>query len=179
MTPPDGLFFAPVIVSLGEKPIMTSNRLQESIRAVAIFEAVKGALALVVGLGLLGLLHKDTHRLACEFISLVHLSSAQKYSKLFIDLAGNITDNKLWLFSGLALVYSAFRFVEGYGLWKERVWGEWLAVVSGMIYLPIEVYEVCVKISFVSVFALVANILVVGVVAYVLIQKKQPRDKSS
>jgi hypothetical protein len=30
----------------------------------------------------------------------------------------------------------------------------------------------------VSVFALVANIIVVGVVAYVLIQKKQPQDKN-
>jgi len=158
---------------------MTSPRLQKSIRAVAVFEAAKGALVLAAGFGLLGLLHKDTHRIACEFISRVHLSSAQKYSKLFIDLAGKITDSKLWLIAGLALSYSAFRFVEGYGLWKERVWGEWLAVGSGTIYLPIEIYEVCVKISFVSVFALVANIVVVGVVAYVLIQKRQTRDKSS
>ena len=158
---------------------MTSPRLQKSIRAVAVFEATKGALVLAAGFGLLGLLHKDTHKIACEFISRVHLSSAQKYSKLFIDLAGKITDSKLWLFASLALIYSAFRFVEGYGLWKERVWGEWLAVGSGTIYLPIEIYEVCVKISFVSVFALVANIVVVGVVAYVLIQKRQTQDKSS
>ena len=158
---------------------MTSPRLQKSIRTIAVFEAVKGALVLVAGFGLLGLLHKDTHRIACEFISRVHLSSTQKYSKIFIDLAGNITDSKLWLFAGLALIYSAFRFVEGYGLWKERIWGEWLAVLSGTIYLPIEIYEVCVKVSFVSVFALVANIVVVGVVAYVLIQKRQTQDKSS
>ena len=58
-----------------------------------------------------------------------------------------------------------------------RVWAEWLAVVSGTIYLPIEIYEVCVKVSFVSVFALVANIVVVGVVAYVLIQKGNQRIK--
>jgi uncharacterized membrane protein (DUF2068 family) len=158
---------------------VTSPRLQKSIRTIAIFEAVKGALALFVGLGLLGLLHKDAHQLACEFISLIHLSSAQKYSKLFIDLAGNITDSKLWLFASLALVYSSFRFVESYGLWKERVWGEWLAVGSGTIYFPIEIYEVGVKVSFVSVFALVANIVVVGVVAYVLIQKRQQQDKSA
>jgi len=158
---------------------VTSPRLQKSIRTIAVFEAVKGALALVAGLGLLGLLHKDAHRLAYEFILKVHLSSAQKYSKLFIDLAGNITDGKLWLFAGLALIYSAFRFVEGYGLWKERVWGEWLAVGSGTIYFPIEIYEVCVKVSFVSVFALVANIVVVGVVAYVLIQKRQTQNKIS
>ena len=158
---------------------MTSPRLQESIRAIAVFEAVKGVFVLAAGFGLLHLLHKDAHRIACEFISKVHLNPAQKYPKIFIDLADHITDGKLWFFSSLALIYSAFRFIEGYGLWKERVWGEWLAVVSGTIYLPIEIYEVCVKVSFVSVFALVANIVVVGVIAYVLIQKKQPQDKSS
>jgi len=158
---------------------MTSPRLQESIRAIAVFEAVKGVFVLAAGFGLLHLLHRDARRIACEFISKVHLNPAQKYPKIFIDLADHITDGKLWFFSSLALIYSAFRFIEGYGLWKERVWGEWLAVVSGTIYLPIEIYEVCVKVSFVSVFALVANIVVVGVIAYVLIQKKQPRDKSS
>ena len=157
---------------------MTSPRLHESIRAIAVFEAVKGALVLVAGFGLLSLLHRDAHRIACEFISKVHLNPAQKYPKIFIDLADHITDSRLWFFAILALIYSIFRFVEGYGLWKERVWGEWLAVVSGTIYLPIEIYEVCVKVSFVSVFALVANIIVVGVIAYVLIQKKQPQDKS-
>jgi uncharacterized membrane protein (DUF2068 family) len=158
---------------------MTSPRLQESIRAIAVFEAVKGVFVLVAGFGLLSLLHKDAHRIACEFISRVHLSPVQKYPKIFIDLADNITDSKLWFFAILALIYSAFRFVEGYGLWKERVGGEWLAVVSGTIYLPIEIYEVCVKVSVVSVFALVANIVVVGVVAYVLIQKRQTQDKRS
>ena len=157
---------------------MTSTHLKESIRAVAVFEAVKGVFVLVAGFGLLSLLHKDAHRIACEFLSRLHLNPAQKYPKIFIDLADHITDSRLWFFAILALIYSIFRFVEGYGLWKERVWGEWLAVVSGTIYLPIEIYGVCVKVSFVSVFALVANIVVVGVIAYVLIQKKQPQDKS-
>ena len=158
---------------------MTSPRLHESIRAIAVFEAIKGALVLAAGFGLLSLLHRDAHRIACEFISRAHLSPVQKYPKIFIDLADHITDSRLWFFAILALIYSIFRFVEGYGLWKERVWGEWLAVLSGTIYLPIEIYEVCVKVSVVSVFALVANIVVVSVIAYVLIQKKQTQDKSS
>ena len=150
---------------------MPLTRLQESIRAVAIFEAVKGVFVLVAGFGLLSLLHKDAHRIAFEFISKVHLNPAQKYPKIFIDLADHITDGKLWFLAILALIYSAFRFVEGYGLWKVRVWAEWLAALSGAIYLPIEIYEVCVKVSFVSLFALVANLAVVGLVTFVLIQK--------
>ena len=124
------------------------------------------------GLGALHLLHKDAHRIAYEFISRVHLNPAQKYPKIFIDLAGNITDGRLWFFAGLALIYATFRFVEGYGLWKERLWAEWLALVSGTLYLPFEVYEVWIRNSWVTVLALSANLAVVGVVAYVLIRKR-------
>ena len=60
---------------------MTSPRLQESIRAIAVFEAVKGVFVLAAGFGLLHLLHRDAHRIACEFISKVHLNPAQKYPK--------------------------------------------------------------------------------------------------
>ncbi|RYY72055.1 MAG: DUF2127 domain-containing protein, partial [Comamonadaceae bacterium] len=35
--------------------------------------------------------------------------------------------------------YSLLRFVEAYGLYRERVWAEMLAAVSGAIYVPFEV----------------------------------------
>ncbi len=83
-------------------PPVTSHPLQKSLRTVAVFEAVKGVLVFAVGVGALHLLHKDSHRIAYEFISRVHLDPAQKYSKIFIDLADNVTDGRLWLFAGLA-----------------------------------------------------------------------------
>ncbi|MCX6872214.1 MAG: DUF2127 domain-containing protein [Verrucomicrobia bacterium] len=158
---------------------MTSPGLKKSIRTVAVFEAVKGMLVLAAGCGLLRLLHQDAHRIASEFMARVHLNPAQRYPKIFLDLADDITDRKLWLFAGLALIYSLFRFVEGYGLWRERGWAEWLAVLSGTIYLPIEIYEVSVRVSYVTLFALLANLVVVGVVAYVLLQKRPPPAKVS
>ncbi|MEI6654262.1 MAG: DUF2127 domain-containing protein [Verrucomicrobiota bacterium] len=157
---------------------MTSHPLRKSLRTVAVFEAVKGVLVLAVGLGALHFLHKDAHRIAYEFISRVHLDPAHKYPRIFIALADHVTDGRLWFFASLAVVYAIFRFVEGYGLWKERAWAEWLALVSGALYLPIEVYEVCHKLSWVRVVALSANLAVVGVVAYVLIRKRQEDRRS-
>ncbi len=39
------------------------------------------------------------------------------------------------------MVYSGARSVEAYGLWFERRWAEWFALISGAIYLPVEIYE--------------------------------------
>ncbi|KAB2640908.1 MAG: DUF2127 domain-containing protein [Verrucomicrobia bacterium] len=158
---------------------LSTPRLLKSLRAVAVFEAVKGVLVLAVGCCLLGLLHQDAHSIALEFVSSIHLDPAAKYPKIFIDLTNQVTDAKLWFFAGLALVYALFRFIEGYGLWKERAWAEWLALVSGSIYLPIEIYELYAQFSWAMVAALLANIGVVGLVAYALFRKRVPLNNGS
>ena len=42
----------------------------------------------------------------------------------------------------LAFVYTLVRLVEAYGLWRLRAWAEWFAIISGMFYLPFEIYEI-------------------------------------
>jgi len=150
---------------------VTSSRLRKSIDTVAILEAAKGVLVLLAGCGLLGLLHKDAHAVAAEVVARLHLNPAQRYPKVFINLSENITNGRLWFIAGMAVVYAAFRLVEAWGLWKERGWAEWLALGSGAIYLPIEVYEIHVKVSVLRVLALVVNLLVVGIMALVLRQR--------
>lgn len=152
---------------------MLSTGLRKSIRAVALFEAFKGAVVLAAGFGLLQLLHKNIHQIVFEFISRIHLNPAQKYPRIFLELADHITDQNLWLFAGLALTYSILRFIEGYGLWNQRTWAEWFAAVSAGIYLPFEVYEIYVKLSGVKLLALAANAIVIGIAAWALLQRKR------
>ena len=47
---------------------------------------------------------------------------------------------RLWAAAQLAFAYSVLRFAEAYGLWKERTWAEWLAFVSGTLFLPLEIH---------------------------------------
>jgi uncharacterized membrane protein (DUF2068 family) len=71
----------------------------------------------------------------------------------------------LWLLAGFAALYAAVRFAEAYGLWHEKIWAEWFAALSGGIYVPIEVYEVWQRITWIRVSALVINL---GIVAYMI-----------
>ena len=87
---------------------------------------------------------------------------------MFIEAASHVTDQRLWMFAGFALLYAVFRMLEAYGLWRERAWAEWLALVSGGIYLPVEIYEVARKFTLISVGVLVGNLLVVLFMAAVL-----------
>lgn len=135
---------------------------------MALFEAVKGTVVLLAGFGALSLLHRDVHALAIALVGRLHLDPNHRIPGIFIRAAANVGDMQLWVWAALAAAYAIFRFVEGYGLWKERLWAEWLAVISGGIYLPLEIYELWRRMTWVRFSALTANIVVVVFMAIVL-----------
>lgn len=154
---------------------MSTSRMTKGVRAVAVFEATKGIVVLLVGFGLLTLLHQDARVLAARLIAWLNLNPTKTYSEIFLNVAAQITDKRLWAIAAFAAIYAAFRFVEAYGLWKQRSWAEWLAVVSGTIYVPVEVYELTQRQTWVRVGALVTNVLIVGFMAYVLYRNSQAK----
>ena len=115
-------------------------RSSSTVRAVALFEAAKGALVLLAGFGSLSLIDHDAQRLAEQLVGHLHLNPAKHYPRIFIDTAAHLTDAHLWLVATLAAVYGLVRFVEAYGLWRGRRWAEWFAAVSGGIYIPYPIF---------------------------------------
>ena len=139
-----------------------------TVRTIALIEAAKGILVLCAGFGLLTLLHRDIQAAAIRLIGHLHLNPSRKYAGVFVDAASRVTDRELWFLAAFASVYSAFRLIEGYGLWRERTWAEWLALVSGMIYLPLEIYHLVMHPTWGHVSILTVNLLVVVLIALVL-----------
>jgi uncharacterized membrane protein (DUF2068 family) len=75
--------------------------------------------------------------------------------------------------AGFAFLYSGVRFVEAFGLWRQRRWAEWLSVVSGGIYLPIEVYEIAVHVSWPTVLTLAVNLVIVLYMAHTILKGRK------
>ena len=135
------------------------------VRLIALLEAVKSLLVLLAGFGLLTLVHQDAEALASRLIERLHLNAANKYPKIFIDAASKLTDTRLWLLATLAMIYAIARAVEAYGLWHERRWAEWFALLSGAIYLPFDVFELCHHINGIKISALIVNLVIVAFIA--------------
>ena len=58
---------------------------------------------------------------------------------------------------------------EGYGLWFKKRWGEYVAVVVTSLFVPLEIYEIMVLVSWLRVSALIINLFAV---AYILWTKR-------
>jgi uncharacterized membrane protein (DUF2068 family) len=121
---------------------MHPSKTTVALRSVAIFEAAKGLLVLLLGLGLLRLVHKDLDDVAEQIIRFLHASPGGRLSNLFVAAANRANDKSLWAIAAAAMVYSLVRFAEAYGLWYARDWAEWFALLSGAMYLPWEVLSI-------------------------------------
>jgi len=143
------------------------------LRIVALFEGAKGAIVLLSGFGILALIHADVHHVAEEIVRLLHINPARHYPQIFIDAATHVTDLQLWGLAASALCYAIVRFVEAYGLWKRMQWAEWFGLLTGGMYIPIELFEVMRGVTWPKVGILVVNVGVVGYLASVLLQERR------
>lgn len=155
--------------------MISHNASRKVVRTVAIFEAAKGLLVLAAGFGLLTLLHRDARVVAQEFVGRLHLNPSRRFAGIFIEAASHVTDKHLWFYASLAFIYAAFRLLEAYGLWRERAWAEWLALISGAVYLPIEIYELIVRVTWVRVTVLTLNVAIVIFMAQVLLRSLEAK----
>lgn len=142
----------------------------KAIRAIAIFEMVKGFIGLAVGITLILLLHRDLAAIADDVLSYLHIDPTGHFAQMFVERASKINESNILLFVALAFVYTIVRFVEAYGLWRLRTWAEWFAIISGMIYLPVEIYEIFQK---PTVFRFVVFIFNVALVAYLIYVRRE------
>lgn len=138
------------------------------LRGVATFEMAKGLLVLLAGFGLLFLVGRDPWDIADGLLHLLHISPDHHFAQVFLDWADTLTDSKLWAVATVAVAYSVLRFTEAYGLWYARAWAEWIALISGAIYLPFEVYKLAHRQSLFHVSVLAINLAIVLYMAYLL-----------
>ena len=131
------------------------------LRTLALFEAAKGLLVLLVGWGLGGFLHHRA-RHTVEMLSLhFHLNPEHHTPQVFLRLAEDFDNTKLWLLAVGAASYAILRFVEAYGLWRGRRWAEWLGCVGAALYVPIEWRHFVRHPGWISTVILGTNILIV------------------
>ena len=138
----------------------------ESIKAVAIYEIVKGVGALIAA-GALGLWHRDLDQWLA--------TATQTWQRYFGQLLAPQVEStvalaqkasKNWtLFLLFIFVYISLRFIEAYGLWQDKTWAYWFSVIGYGIFIPIELYYLIVSpFDWFKLGILLLNIVIVIVV---------------
>jgi uncharacterized membrane protein (DUF2068 family) len=142
------------------------------LRGIALFEAGKGLLAVMVAIWLLSLLHKDIQDVAEHLLHFLHrifrLNPDGHLARSIIRGARRVTPGNLHLWIGGTILYSIIRFAEAAGLWLEKQWAEWFALISGCLYLPIEIYELAHHATPIKWAIFATNLLIVAYLGWLL-----------
>ncbi len=139
----------------------TGHKAPIGLRSVALFEFVKGFAWLAGGLFCLTLLHTDVQARMEHLLHFLHVDPAWGFAKLCIDAASMATDRRLVAIAVFAVICGGVRFIEAYGLWHERHWAEWFAVLSAGLFLPVEVYHLWHRFTYFKLLVFCVNIIVV------------------
>ena len=85
-----------------------------------------------------------------------------------VENALNASPTTLDLVAAFLIFYGVLQLFEGVGIIFKR-WGEYFAVVATSLFIPLEVYELTEKITWLRVVALIVN---VAAVVYLLVSKR-------
>ena len=138
------------------------------LRGIASFELTKGLIVLFAAFAVLFLVGRDPWDVADGLLHILHISPDHHFAQAFLNWADTLTDAKLWAVAAGASAYSTLRFAEAYGLWYARAWAEWIALVSGAIYVPFEIYKLMHTQSVLHISILIINLAIVIYMAYLL-----------
>jgi uncharacterized membrane protein (DUF2068 family) len=156
-------------------PVLHAPSTKTAVRGIAIFEAAKGLLVLLVGFDLLRPIHRAVGFNADELVRHFHMNPASRFPHIFVEATSKFEGQSMTPLALGALVYALIRFTEAYGLWRQRAWAEWFAAASGAIYIPFEIRHLIVHHNhrLLTTLVLLANILVVYVMVRAL--RRRPR----
>ena len=149
---------------------MTTRSCHTGLAVIAVFKVVKGLLLLLLGLGLLKLMHAEIATLFSLLIEALHLNADSRFIHALVLKVDALQPNSVLLAGLISLGYAGMLLVEGIGLWMELTWAAYLTVVSTSLLLPFELYEVVEQVSLLRIGVLLLNLVIV---AYLISQLKR------
>lgn len=130
------------------------------LRTVATFEALKGIAVLVLGVVLL-FVHQHAEQFSENLLYHLRIDPDRRLAQLFLKGASQVNDMRLLTIVAAVVAYAAVRFTEAWGLWHRRVWAEWFAMLSGLLYLPWEILKIVQHPGWETVGVLLINLVIV------------------
>ena len=149
-----------------------ARRHQAGIVAIAVFKLVKGALLLVVGFGLLELMHAEIAALFSFLLESLHINADTRLVHALVLKVDALQPHSILVAGLVSLGYAALLLAEGIGLWLEVSWAAYLTVVSTSALIPFELYELIERATLPRMILMSVNLIIV---LYLVAQLKQHR----
>ena len=152
-----------------DAPYNPAPRAHPGLHVLALFEGLKGLLALIAAASLEVLGPQPLRDLITSLIIRFNLDPDHG---TLPSLLAAINPGAVHLAVAVVSLYAVWRLIEGWGLWRARAWASWLGCVGTAAYLPLDLYALYHHRGWHTWAVLVLNLIVVAVLARDLVKRR-------
>jgi uncharacterized membrane protein (DUF2068 family) len=134
---------------------------------IGAFKILEGLLFVLLGLGVVRLLHRDMGDMLLRAALALRLDPESHFVNILLDKVQLLTPHKMRLISAGIFLKAGLDFVEGIGLALEKTWAEWLTIGLTASFLPWEIFEIIRHFTWVKVGVTLINVLVLVYLVWV------------
>ncbi len=145
-------------------------RAHPGLHLLAVFEGLKGVLALIAAASLEVLGPQPLRNFIANLITRFNLNPDQGTLPSLLDA---INPEAVHLAVAVVAFYAAWRLVEAWGLWRAKAWASWLGCVGTAAYLPLDLYALVNHHGWHTWAVLILNLIVVAVLARDLVKRRK------
>ena len=146
---------------------------QPGFHLLALFEGLKGVLALVAAASLEIMGPQPLQELVAGLITKFNLNPDSGPLPMLVHA---INPAAVHLVAIVLLVYAGWRLLEAWGLWRAKAWASWLGFVGTLAYLPLDLLGLYYHHGWQAWAVLALNLLVAAVLARDLIKRRNRAD---
>jgi uncharacterized membrane protein (DUF2068 family) len=139
----------------------TEHKSETMLLLIAGFKLFKGVMLVAVAIGALRMLHRDVSDFVLRWVDHLRVDPDNRFIHKIIVRSFGIEAKQLKEISAGTFFYSTILLTEGIGLLKRKHWAEWFTVISTAVFIPLEVYEIFHRFTWIRVAVLVVNLAIV------------------
>jgi uncharacterized membrane protein (DUF2068 family) len=143
-----------------------------ALRIIAAYKLVKTLALLAVAATAFGLIGPGNLQSMSDWILALPIQHGHGFLVRVIDKLFELGPRKFLAIGIAACIYAAVFLVEGWGLWREKRWAEYLTVIVTASLIPVEVWEIFRHLTWLKVLALFVN---VAIVLYLIRLLRRPK----
>ncbi len=139
---------------------------------IGIFKLLKGVSLLLLGFGLLKLLHRDVAAVTQHWIEVLRVDPDNRFIHRALVRIFNVSPKQLRELSAGTFIYAAVFLTEGLGLLARKHWAEYMTLISTGLFIPLEVYEIWRHLTMLKLAVTAVNIAIVW---YLVLRVRRPK----
>jgi uncharacterized membrane protein (DUF2068 family) len=171
----------PTIADKTAVPSVKPHHRNRILLTIALFKFFKAAAMITAGVLAITFRHANLTVLATHWVDKFRLDPHNKYVDWVVDHTKLVHAKQLEMLAAGTFIYAILFLVEGIGLYREKVWGEYLVIVEVCLLMPLEIIEICAKPDVIRFGLLIANIFILVYLIYLRIKtaSRQRREKTA